>query len=71
LLPKGKSDLLFPMGNFLRVFFGTLLISFLFCSAADLPAEEKITDQVGVAVLKNKVYGATPSGHLAFFINET
>ena len=55
------------MGNFLRVFFGTLLISFLFCSAADLPAEEKITDQVGVAVLKNKVYGATPSGHLTFF----
>jgi len=55
------------MGNFLRVFFGTLLISFLFCRAGDLSAEEKITDQVGVAVLKNKVYGAAPRGQLALF----
>ena len=55
------------MVNFLRVFFGTLLISFLFCSAGDLSAEERITDQVGVAVLKNKVYGAAPSGQLALF----
>ncbi|HEX9757339.1 MAG TPA: hypothetical protein VGB26_06015 [Nitrospiria bacterium] len=55
------------MGKFFKFFFGPILVSFLFYNTADLSAEGKITDQVGVAVLNNKIYGAAPSGQLALF----